>query len=179
VDLSLSVLTQGINILTGKSGSGKTHTCQCWAEHARQAGWQLGGVISPAVFENGEKIAIDVVNLRTGETRRLANRVERQSGFHVTDHWDFSTEVMAWSNAVLSETVPCDMFIIDELGPLEFVKKRGWMNAIAALQEDFFQRAVVVIRPDLLEMASIRWPRAFIIDLETFNTSLRQPSTLQ
>lgn len=171
MDLSLSVLAQGINILTGQSGSGKTHTCQIWVEHARQAGWRLGGVISLPVFENREKSAIDVVNLRTGESRRLANRVERQSGFHVTDHWDFSPEVMAWSNAVLGDATLCDLFIVDELGPLEFVKEQGWMNAFAALQGDFFDRAAVVIRPDLLEIARIRWPRACIIDLGTLNAS--------
>ncbi len=171
MDLSLSRLTRGINILTGESGSGKTHTCQCWVEHARSTGWQPCGVISPPVFENGKKIAIDVVHLRTGERRRLAERVERQSGFHVTDHWDFSTDVMAWSNAILGEMCPCDLLIVDELGPLEFEKEQGWMNAFTALQGDFFQRAVVVIRPDLLEEARIRWPQACIIDLSILNVS--------
>jgi len=166
VDIDLTTLTQGITILTGGRGSGKTTTCQKWVEQAHRADWHISGLISPAVFENGEKTAIDVINLKSGERRRLANRVNRHTGFDVTDHWNFSPDVMTWSNAALNEHTPCDLFMVDELGPLEFSLRQGWGNAFQALQEGFFRFAVVVIRPELLDEACRIWPYANIIDLD-------------
>lgn len=165
--IDVTSFPKGFIILTGWRGSGKTITCQHWLEQAHQAGWTVSGLISPAVFENGSKTAIDVVNLKTGERRRLANLVNRNTGFDVTDWWDFSPQVMEWCNTVLNDHSPCDLFMVDELGPLEFLRQQGWVNAFQALKERFFQHAVVVIRPELLEEALHLWPEAIIIDLDT------------
>jgi nucleoside-triphosphatase THEP1 len=166
LDVDIFALSSGLTILTGNRGSGKTRTCQRWVEKARQAGWTVAGLISPAVFEQGEKTGIDVVNLATGERRRLADRVDRQSGFHVTDHWDFSPVVVDWCNDVLGEIHPCDLLIVDELGPLEIYKNQGWVKAFDALRENLYRIAVVVIRPELMEDARSLWPDAGIVDLD-------------
>ncbi len=166
MDIDITSLPDGIILLTGGRGSGKTAACRRWVEQARQAGWQVSGVLSPAVFENGEKIAIDVVILQNGERRRLANKVSHQTGFHVTDNWDFSQDVISWSNEALNDHSPVDLFVVDELGPLEFSRHQGWINAFQALRGDFFRHAVVVIRPELLEEACQYWPDAHLIDLD-------------
>lgn len=166
MDIDIVALNAGITILTGDRGSGKTRTCQRWADQARQAGWKIAGLCCPAVFEQGEKTAIDVVNLKSGERRRLANRADRQTGFDVTDHWDFSAEVMDWCNEILGKIEPCDLLIIDELGPLEFVRHQGWVNAFRALQEVSYQKAVVVIRPELINEATSLWPDAGTVNID-------------
>lgn len=166
MDIDITTLTEGITILTGGRGSGKTATCQQWVEQAHRADWHISGLISPAVFENGEKTAIDVIDLKSGERRRLADRVNRYTGFHVSDHWDFHTDVVNWSNTALGDHSPCDLFIVDELGPLEFFRQQGWVNAFQALQGGFFRYAIVVIRPELMEEACRIWPDASIIDLD-------------
>jgi nucleoside-triphosphatase THEP1 len=167
VDVELSSLPEGITILTGGRGSGKTRTCQRLVEQAGRAGWSVGGLLCPAVFERREKTGIDVINLKTGERRHLALHVNRQTGFEVTDHWDFSEDAMTWSNEILGEKTPCDLFIVDELGPLEFNRRQGWVNAFDALGSAFFLRAVVVIRPELLGEAFKLWPAARIINLDS------------
>lgn len=166
MDLDVSGLKDGLTILTGGRGAGKTRTCQRWADQAIEKGWIVAGLLCPAVFEGGVKTAIDVVNLANGEQRRLASHTNRQTGFEVTDHWDFSPETMAWCSDVLGENKPCDFFIVDELGPLEFHRREGWVKAFDALQENFFRRAVVVIRPELLGEARSLWPDADIVDLK-------------
>ena len=79
MDLDVFSLPPGITILTGNRGSGKTRTCQKWVDQARQKGWSVSGLLCPAVFDAGEKTAIDVVNLATGEKRRLANAISQQT----------------------------------------------------------------------------------------------------
>ncbi len=165
MDLDIATLKKTITILTGSRGSGKTRTCQHWIDQARQAGWTIAGLLSPAVFERGEKTGIDVVNLATGERNRLADRVDRQTGFEVTDHWDFSPRVLSWSNTIFGEIESCDLLIVDELGPLEFDRRQGLMKAFTTIQCGRYRFAVVVIRPELLAKAQLLWPDAGIVDL--------------
>jgi nucleoside-triphosphatase len=166
LDVDIFALNPGLTILTGNRGSGKTRTCQRWVDQARQAGWNIAGLLSPAVFENGEKIGIDVINLATGERRRLAKRVDNVTGFIVTDHWDFAPDVLSWSNDILGKKTVCDLLIVDELGPLEFYRQQGWVNAFEALGEKSYRLAVVVIRPELMKEARSLWPEAAILDLD-------------
>jgi nucleoside-triphosphatase THEP1 len=58
-----------------------------------------------------------------------------------------------WGNRIIESSVPCDLLIIDELGPLEFNLSLGWVNALGAVRGARYLLAVVVVRPELLEHA--------------------------
>jgi len=165
MDVDVRSLPEGITILTGGRGTGKTRTSLSLVEQARRAGWSLAGVLCPAVFEDGEKIAIDMLDLTTGEQRRLACRENRQTGFEVTDHWNFNNAVLDRGNEILGSAGICDLLLVDELGPLEFYRRQGWVKAFDTLARGEFKRAVVVIRPELLEEARIMWPGAYVISM--------------
>jgi len=71
-----------ITVLMGGRGAGKTTSCQRRVEAARAAGEDVGGVISPARFDGGEKTGIWAEKLRSGERRLLASLVPWElSGF--------------------------------------------------------------------------------------------------
>jgi nucleoside-triphosphatase THEP1 len=167
MDIDVRSLPEGITILTGGRRKGKTRTCQRWVEQARQLGWSVAGVLCPAIFEQGEKTAIDMVDLATGESRRLAQKVNRQTGFEVTDHWDFDNAVLANGNEILGSAGPCDLLIVDELGPLEFHRGQGLVKAFDTLARGEYARAVVVIRPELLEEARDLWLGAYVVDIDS------------
>ena len=57
------------------------------------------------------------------------------------------------------------MLIVDELGPLEFIEGRGWMNGLNALDSRNYRMAVATLRPSLLENAAQRWPGAQVYEL--------------
>jgi nucleoside-triphosphatase THEP1 len=59
--------------------------------------------------------------------------------------------VFEWGNEVLSRSLPCDLLIIDELGPLEVLGNRGWSNALSVLDAGDYAAALVVCRPGLLD----------------------------
>ncbi len=156
-----------IIILTGEIQSGKTSLCKEVSLKAKEAGVQLSGLISPAVFTKGEKTGIDIINLKNGERRRLAVlRDGEQTGLE-TKRWSFLNETLQWGNQVLENVVPCDLLIVDELGPLEFDRGKGWVSGLKAVDSGEYQVALLVIRQSLIDKATSRWNQNIsrIIDL--------------
>jgi hypothetical protein len=66
----------------------------------------------------------------------------------------FDAQVLDWGSDVLASATPCGLLIIDELGPLEFVRRLGWTRAFDVLALCRYDLAVVVVRPELLVMAA-------------------------
>ncbi len=139
-----------IAILTGPFGSGKTTACLQLAGLARQRGLDCAGVISPARFDGGVKVGIDVLDVRSGQRRPLAEANNRPSELRTT-RYRFDADAMAWGAGILNMACPCDLLIVDELGPLELEQGQGWINALDVLRDGQFEAAVVVVRPALLD----------------------------
>jgi hypothetical protein len=116
------------------------------------------GVLSPAVFAQGAKIGIDAIDRRTDERRRLADRFDPSHHGPSTQRWSFHADAIDWGNTVLRSAAPCDVLIVDELGTLEFDRGEGWLAGLAALDAGAYRLGVVVIRPELLDVARRRWP---------------------
>ena len=103
---------------------------------------RVAGLLSPAVMQDGQKTGIFLEDLNSGEQRLLAidpltphaNFVRASSPFgrgesvHTfpVGKWLFDPQVLRWGNAVLASCPPCDLLIVDELGPLEFNVGKGW-----------------------------------------------------
>lgn len=143
-------------LLTAPSGAGKTTFCAELARQARLRGLDVAGILCPPIFENGLKTGILAQDLRSGETRPLA--VLAAQSLTPNDQlplgqWLFSTESLAWGNAVLQTALPCDLLIVDELGPLEFFRGQGWQAALQILPRGEYRAAVIVVRPDLAQNA--------------------------
>ncbi len=154
-----------IVLVTGEIQSGKTNLCLDLYKKAREEGYSVAGLISPAIFEKGEKVAIDVLDLKSGMQKRLAERNAGQPADLKTHHWSFFQDIVKWGNDKLRRAVPCDLLVIDELGPLEFQRDQGWVNGFCAVESGEYQVAVIVIRPSLIDDAKRRWPSSRIVDL--------------
>jgi len=139
-----------IAILTGPLGSGKTTVCRQLADVARQRGLDCAGIVCPARFDGAHKVGIDLVNLRTGECRPLAEADNQPSELRTT-RYRFDVDGIAWGAAILDAACPCDVLIVDEIGPLELEQGQGWVNALNVLRAGQFDLAVVVVRPSLVD----------------------------
>ena len=154
--------TNNICLITGDSGVGKTTWCQRWLNLARAAGWQVAGLLSPPVLEQGQKVGIELVDLASGERRPLAQRrpSEIEANDLITKQWWFDTAVLDWGNHVLQQIGTVDLLIIDELGPLEFERGQGLQAAFNLVTAGNYRLAAVVVRPSLIAQAQQRWPEA-------------------
>jgi nucleoside-triphosphatase THEP1 len=137
-----------IAILTGPVGSGKTTTCGRLLDRGRKIGLDCAGLLSLSRVEGGVKVGIDVVDARTGERRRLAD-VDELPGALRAGPYRFDADTFAWGAARLGIACPCDVLIVDEIGPLEMDCGEGWVNALDVLRVGRYRLAVAVVRPSL------------------------------
>lgn len=158
--------SQLLFLITGASGAGKTSWCLALAKEAAARGRKVTGLCSPAVFENGRKVGIDLVDLRSTARRRMAALKAPEMGEQrgASRDWQFDEQALEWGNSLLGPAMH-DLFILDELGPLEFEHGRGLTNAFTVLDNGRFALACVVVRPSLLLQAQDRWPAARLLDI--------------
>ena len=140
-------------IVTGWRGSGKTTFCRALLQRARLSGWDAAGLLSPAVFQGRIKYSILAEDIRSGERRLLATAHPQTETDLAFGQWFFHRNTLDWGNRMLQSSVPCDLLVIDELGPLEFNLSSGWVSALEVIRTAQFRLALVVIRTELLEQA--------------------------
>jgi nucleoside-triphosphatase len=167
--LSASIFSEGekapsLVLVTGESGSGKTAWCLDLIDQARQNGIRVSGVVSPPVFEAGQKVGIDLMDASTNECRRLAvfrqnakQKLANEPGI-ATLNWTFDPAVLAWGNQLLDRLGASELLVLDELGPLELLENKGLTAGLKCIDDQHYQIACVVIRPSLLPTALERWP---------------------
>lgn len=136
------------------------------AKHARVLGMDVRGLASPAVMDGDKKIGIDLLDLASGERRRLAFRKGETGGnLAMTTDWQMMAKTLEWGNALLARLQPCDLFILDELGPLEFQNGVGLTAGLDFVDAHRGFPLFVVVRPSLLDAARQRWPWSTTLDL--------------
>jgi nucleoside-triphosphatase THEP1 len=145
-----SLVKSRIFVLTGPSGSGKTTTCRRWIALAQQRGLDCAGILCPARFEDKRKTGIDLLDVRTGERCPLAHVDDQPADLRIGP-FRFDTQAMSRAKAILDAACPCDVLIVDEIGPLELERGQGWVNALELLRAGRFRVAVAVVRPRLVE----------------------------
>ncbi len=154
-----------ITLLSGASGSGKTLLCLRAVAVARAAGLTVRGVLTPGRYAaDGTRIEIDLLDPATAQCWPLAVRHEQGAGAPggagapdgaaesvATLHWQFVPDALARGAALLAASGACDLLVIDEIGPLELERNQGWVVALDVLRAAAYRRALVVIRPSLVE----------------------------
>jgi len=146
-----------IVILSGKSGCGKTTLCAQVAALARARGLAVAGVLTPPRLADGRKVGLDVEDLRTGQRRSLAEAgaepgrsIAGSTDGPATESWHFHADGLVWGTLVLRHATPCDLLVVDELGPLELIRDQGWTVGLDLLRAGRYRLALVVVRPELL-----------------------------
>ena len=163
--ISPNELKPGLTLVTGPRGAGKTRWCMDLVEHARSSGLNPRGLASPSVMEGGQKVGIDLLDLGNGERRRLAYRKGDAGGDLWTSDWQIVAETLNLGNAILERIKSCDLFILDEAGPLEFEHGIGLVAGLDIVDARKNFPCFVVVRPSLLSVVRQRWSWADVLDV--------------
>lgn len=161
--LNLGNYNPQILIVTGLSGAGKTTWCTQLARLAEEKGMQVKGVLSPGVYKGERKVAINARAIESGETRQLAKLQDRETSELSTPRWRFKPETVAWMNDLLENIKTSDLIIIDEVGPLELLRRKGLTAGMHLVDEENYRVACVVVRSSLVPKALQRWPGAVVV----------------
>jgi nucleoside-triphosphatase len=139
-----------IVLLTGEREVGKTRLCQRVVGEAERRGFSCAGVLSPALFDSQQKIGISLIDVASGEERSLAIADDAPHGVR-WGRYRFVPSSLAWGAELLAKAIPCDLLVVDELGPLELESGQGLVRALDVLAQGGFSLALVVVRPALLD----------------------------
>ncbi len=101
--------------ITGKPGAGKSTLALKISEELKRLGFKVCGVTCPDVRVNGRRVGFKMVNIATGEEEWLA-RVEGCNGPRV-GRYRVCPQVIELVRRAFEG--PCDVVIIDEIGPME------------------------------------------------------------
>lgn len=144
-------------IWTGPKHSGKTTTTGELAERAAIKGVSLGGVLSESLYQDGELVGFDVIDIKTDETAPLAkkhkNRQTDGSKFEFIEQ-GFILGKKAIATA-MEQSV--QLLIVDEFGPLE-INGGGWRKTIDSHIESYNGLVILVVRKELAEQTAKLYP---------------------
>jgi nucleoside-triphosphatase THEP1 len=146
-------MATSIVILSGERGVGKTTACRETVALAQANGYTCGGILT-STQPDGE---LDVIDVSNSETRRLTLPPNTEPAI-VQGRFRFAPETVGWGNIVLAEATPCQLLVVDELGPLELERGGGWQKAFDVLRRGNFALALVVIRPEMVVRAQLWLP---------------------
>jgi nucleoside-triphosphatase THEP1 len=156
-------------LLTGRRGVGKTTVCQAVAELARRRGYRPGGVITPALYAcpadwelgigNWEltKVGFEAMDVGSGERWPLAH-VDHKMGGPRVGPYNFDPAALARVLRVLEGAISagCDLFMMDEIGPLELEQGKGFAPILDLLPVEGPTHTLIVVRPALLDPLLLR-----------------------
>lgn len=140
-------------IITGQQNSGKSTLCKYIVDHFSISGIKISGILSELIKEGNKPSAIYSTDIQTKEKRKLADYFPGWDLQKPERKWKFQQDAFIWGNSVLIKSVPTDLLIIDELGFMEFMEKRGWTQFFVILDCNCFKCAIIVVRPECVDLA--------------------------
>jgi nucleoside-triphosphatase THEP1 len=131
-------------VLTGRRGVGKSTVCRKVITLARRRGYTCGGILTLA--DQGVRTVLDV---SSGQSHRLTQTLNGGEAV-IQGRFRFDPLTLNWANAVLARATPCDLLVVDEVGPLELERREGWVGALDVVRAGEYALALLVVRPELI-----------------------------
>ncbi len=140
-------------LVVGEPRSGKTSWCKGYIDERREAGSSVGGILCPAIEQQGHRIGFNVIDLLTRQQvpfARLSSHGCTRHGERVGDY-TISNDGILFARRAIERAVEsrCDLVVIDEVGPLELSGK-GLMSAVELALASAVN-VLIVVRSSLRE----------------------------
>lgn len=111
-------------LLTGSPGVGKTTVIAEVVRLIREAGYNVGGMISHEVRQAGIRVGFEIVDIASSKKGWLA-RVDQKSGPQVGKYLVNSIDLNEIGvQAILHAVEESDVIVIDEIGPMELFSEK-------------------------------------------------------
>jgi nucleoside-triphosphatase THEP1 len=146
--------------ISGVRGSGKTTFLIDLVKKLTGSGLEVQGVLEAGIFEDDKKVAIEVIDLAAGESRILARLSTEETTKLQFGDWTFFPEAFEWANERLMETNNPDVFILDEVGPLELRQGMGLQAGLKVMTSKTYGLGIMTVRPKCLTKVNRLFPDA-------------------
>ncbi len=142
-----------IILITGERQTGKTTLCLNLASALQTVGIRVAGVLTQHVGPND----LAVVELASGQRYALTLPFVADHGGALR-RFRMDPEALERSRQALEDSFPTQVFLVDEIGPLELRHGQGWCHVPVLLERDDYTVALIVVRPELLGEAIAQMP---------------------
>lgn len=144
-----------IILITGERQIGKSTVCAKLVDSLRSRRVQVSGLLTRRTGPDD----LRVTELHSGATYPLTvSRSPDQERAIPVGHFQMDRAAMRRSENALDAGFPTQVFILDEIGPLELIRGQGWVRALELLRRSRYDVGFIVIRPELLVRAIWQLP---------------------
>jgi nucleoside-triphosphatase THEP1 len=157
-------------LVVGEPRSGKTSWCRGYIDRRRKCGSSVGGVLSPAIEKQGQRVGSNALDLLTGQEAPFArlSRLRRFKRGEAVGDYTISRRGISFACGAIERAIEsrCDWVVIDEVGPLELDGK-GLMPAVELVLASRVN-VLIVVRSSLRKALEGRFPQyefAVVADL--------------
>jgi len=146
-----------IFILSGGIGEGKSSFLKDLVLLLKKKEIRVGGILSPAVDSDHQRIGYDLVNLNTGE-REILSRISDRTDLVKVGRFSFFEEGIKFGNRTLSPENNSNsrIVVIDEIGPWE-LEDQGWAEAVNELLLKGQIPMIWVVREKIIAQVVANW----------------------
>jgi nucleoside-triphosphatase len=157
-------------LVVGEPRSGKTSWCREYVDGQRKCGFSVGGILSPAIEKQGQRVGSNAIDLLTSREVPFArlSRLKRFKAGEAVGDYTISRRGISFARRAIERAVEsrCDWVVIDEVGPLE-LRGKGLMPAVE-LAVASPVNVLIVVRASLkgaLQRHFLRYEFVVIADL--------------
>ena len=170
VELSLKKKSNVI-LVTGDTGDGKSTLLAELALLFKSRDIQTGGIISPAVFENGVKSGYELINVATSERQRLSQTYQGEGMVNVGRFYFFDDGIGFGKAALtVANNQHAQIVFIDEIGAWE-LQGQGWAESLNELILRCDMPLILAVNKKLAEQVVESWQLQNPLIIEAKNTS--------
>lgn len=135
-------------LITGPPRSGKTTVIQRTVSTLEDRGLSAGGVYCPEIRDGGERIGFEIVDVLTGESKRLAH-VDEPGGPRVGEYRVNVANVDEICETAFGRALAeADYVVVDEIAPMETYSDEFTRGVRSALDAETPVVAAVHLRSD-------------------------------
>ena len=170
VELSLKKKNNVI-LVTGDTGDGKSTLLAELALLFKSWDIQTGGIISPALIENGVKSGYELINIATSERQRLS-QTHKGEGMINVGRFYFFDDGIGFGKAALSvaNNQNSQIVLIDEIGAWE-LQGQGWAESLNELILRCDMPLILAVNTKLADQVVESWQLKEPLIIEAKNTS--------
>ena len=170
VELSLKKKSNVI-LVTGDTGDGKSTLLAELAILFKSRNIQTGGIISPAVFENGVKSGYELINVATTQKKRLS-QTQKEDGLVNVGRFYFFNDGISFGKAALTvaNNQNSQIVFIDEIGAWE-LQGQGWAESLNELILRCDMPVILAVNTKLVDQVIESWQLHSPLIIEVKNPS--------